>query len=273
MELFQSSPNLEAMTGKKNYIGRRFHMNEPIGGAGGGGGDHKRYISTEFYIYDGSANRNLEKVYRELKEIYIFLMKKYNCRVSINKVYIILSPDKKYTTFDENGGDVNSAYYVPSKKELAVYKDEEFHLRFIHEVMHHILGEDECDIPTVGAVGGADGTHPIFQSEEFSLLEICTEYHAMKNYLELNHGININGILEKRRRYIKYLSSIKNETILARFLRYFIFPAEMLAQEMGGGGDDSGRGAINYDLIYRKLTDKLREPAKYKNGLVYVKFL
>jgi hypothetical protein len=274
MEIFDSSPNLYEMTGKRNYIGRRFVMNENIiDEKSGGNKENERYISTTFYIYDGLENRNLEKVYHELKEIYIYLMNKYNCNTSIDTVFIILSPDRKYITFDERGGDVNSAYYVPSKRELAVYKDEEFHLRFIHEVMHHILGDDECNIPICSGE-----CHSIFQDEEFSLLEICAEYHTMKNYLELYPEVDIQRILKKRRRYMEYLSSIKNKTILARFLRYFIFPTEMLVQELNLDMNNIDNNldnltTIDYDLIYRKLTDKLRESPKYNNGFMYVKFI
>jgi hypothetical protein len=246
MKVFQSSPNLYAMTGKRNYIGLV-----------------KRYISTTFHICDEAENRDLEKVFQELKKIYIYVMEKYNCQTPIDTIYIILCPQKKYISFDERGGDVNSAYYVSSSRELAVYKSDEYKLRFIHELIHHILGNDECAIPPP-----LINSHPIFNTQEFSLLEICTEYHAMKTYLEMNPAINKNEIIKKRNTYLKeYASSIKDQTILARFLRYFIFPIKMLEQNVDNLDN------IDYDLIYSQITKELETPTKYNNGIVYVYFI
>ena len=217
--------------------------------------------NTKFHIYEEDNNNynNLQSIYNNLTQIYQFMLDKYKTNNNINSVYIILLDQQKYLDFyDNERGDVNSAYYVRNTKELCVYKKTEYQYRFIHEMCHHLELEHICNINIPDNLPSY--LNSIFHHPEMLIYEICVEYNAILNYIEIFKKKPPKCY--KLDYYMNILSSIKNIDILAKFIRYYIFPVKMLEYN-----DDK---YINMEQIMVDISKFLDKPAKYNSGILYV---
>ena len=222
-----------------------------------------KHLKTDFYIYDQTNNNfdNLQSIYNNLTQIYQIMMDKYNNKNSINSIYIILLDQQKYLDFyDSDRGDVNSAYYVRSTKELCVYKKTEYQYRFIHEMCHHLELEYVCNIDIPDRLPSYINT--IFHHPEMLISEICVEYNAILNYIEIFKKKPPKYY--KLDDYMNILSSIKNIDILAKFIRYYIFPVKMLKYVETNNTD------INGKQIMTEITKHLNKNPKYNSGILVV---